>query len=144
MEKENYDFLKFSFKEFFGDNSAQWAWYNVPQRVRDEYFPEKTTLPEHGFDPDAPKLNFKNIKSIDGLAYADGEIYYCNWPQIVSKAGSQKLFLDTKWSHPYEQTWMSHFFQETKKGLLRGAVLLLSPVEHHRFKFYPKEQRREN
>lgn len=144
MEKENYDFLKFSFKEFFGDNSVQWAWYNVPQRIRDEFFPEKTTLPEHGFDPNAPKLIYKNIKSIDGLAYADGEIYYCNWPQIVSKTGNQKLFLDTKWSHPYEQTWMSHFFQETKKGLLRGAVLLLSPVEHHRFKFYPKEQRREN
>ena len=144
MEKENYDFLKFSFKEFFGDNSTQWAWYNIPQRVRDEVFPEKNVLPEHGFDPNAPKLTFKSIKNIDGLAYADGEVYYCNWPQIVSKAGNQKLFLDTKWNHPYEQTWMSHFFQETRKGLIHGAVLLLSPVEHHRFKHYPREERREN
>ena len=144
MDKENYDFLKFSFKEFFGDNSTQWAWYNVPQSVRQSFFPEKPNLPIQGFDPNAPKLKFNNIKNLDGLSYADGEVYYCNWPQLVSKLGNQKLFLETKWAHPFEQTWMSYFFQETKKGNVKGAVLLLSPIDHHRFHHYKKEERREN
>jgi len=144
MEKEKYDFLKFSFKEFYGDNSTQWAWYNIPQKIREQYFPNKTKLPIHGFDPNAPLMSFNHIKSYEGLAYADGDIYYCNWPQIVSKVGNKKLFIDLKWAHPYEQTWMSHFYQETKNGTVKGAVLLLSPIEHYRFYYYKGNERREN
>ena len=51
------------------------------------------------------------------------------------------MFLDTKWAHPYEQTWMSHIFQESIKGNLKTAVLLASPVTHERFKYYEKEER---
>jgi len=87
--KENFDFLKMNFTEFFGDNSTQFSWYNVPQVVREEVWPEKTKLPEHGLDPNAPKTIFKNIKSFEGVPYASGEIYYCNWPQIVSKQGNK-------------------------------------------------------
>lgn len=144
MNKENYDFLKFSFKEFFGDNSTQWSWYNLPQVKRQEYFPYKSRLPKLGLDPNAPKTVFKNIKSFQGVPYADGEIYYCNWPQIVSREGNQKMFLDVKWAHPYEQTWMSYIYQQTKENKIQSAILLMSPIEHDRFVHYDRELRREN
>lgn len=144
INTEGYDFLKLSFSEFFGTNSTQWAWYNVPQTVREKYFPEKTVLPVIGTDPDAPKTKFNNIKCLDSLPYTDGEIYYSNWPQFVSREGNKKMFLDVTWAHPYEQTWMSHMFQLTKENKLRGALLLLSPINHHRFHHYNREERKES
>ncbi len=144
MKKEKFDFLKFNFSEFFGDNSTQWSWYNVPQDVREATWPDNCKLPEIGLSPNAPRTNFGEIKSHEGLAYSSGEIYYCNWPQIVSVEGNQKMFLDTKWTFPYEQTWMSFMFQETKKGNLKPALLLATPTEHERFDYYPGEERREN
>ena len=144
IQTENFDFLKLNFSEFFGDNSVQWSWYNVPQTVREEFWPENTALPVQGLDPRAPRTVYKNIKSLDGVPYANGEIYYCNWPQIVSKKGNQKMFLDTKWAHPYEQTWMSFMYQETKKGNLNGAILLMTPTEHNRFEHYEAGLRRES
>jgi hypothetical protein len=76
MEKEKYDFLKMSFTEFFGDNKTQWAWYNVPQSVREQVWPEKSQLPKMGLDPNAPLTKFRHIKNLNGVTYADGEIYY--------------------------------------------------------------------
>lgn len=144
INEEGYDFLKLCFSEFFGTNTTQWSWYNVPQHIREKYFPEKLNLPKIGTDPNAPKTIFKNIKNMDGLPYADGDIYYCNWPQFVSREGNTKMFLDTKWARPYEQTWMSHMFQLTKEDKLRGALLLLSPINHHRFDHYNKDERVES
>jgi len=46
VKKENFDFLKLNFSEFFGDNGTQWAWYNVPQIVREKYWPGKNRLPQ--------------------------------------------------------------------------------------------------
>jgi hypothetical protein len=144
IKKENFDFLKLNYSEFYGDNGTQWAWYNVPQHVRDEYWPNNNKLPQIGFDSNAPKTNFNRIFSNEGIPYADGEIYYCNWPQIVSKTGNKKMFLDVKWKSPYEQTWMSHIYQETKKGNIKPGLILGTPTEHNRFDFYPKEERKEN
>jgi len=73
-----------------------------------------------------------------------GEIYYCNWPQLVSKSGSRKMFLNTTWAHPYEQTWMSFMFQEVKKQNLNFGLLLLTPTEHNRFDHYSRELRKES
>jgi len=143
MDKEKYDFLKLSFTEFYGDNKTQWAWYNVPQNIREQFWPEKPRLPQHGLDPDAPLTKFNNIKSIEELPYIDGLIYYCNWPQIVSKQGNKKMFLDIKWAHPYEQTLMSFMYQESVEGNIKSAVLLASPINHHRFAHYAAELRRE-
>jgi len=140
---ENFDFLKWNFTEFFGDNSKQWAWHNVPAGVRAELFPEKpvkTTIDTNA----APFLKFKNIKSYRKVPYATGEIYYCNWPQVVSKEGNRKMFLDIKWAHPFEQTWMSYMYQETLKDNLYPGILLATPTEHNRFDFYPGSDRREN
>lgn len=144
MDNEGYDFLKWSFTEFFGDNSIQWSWYNVPQKVREEVWPHKTKLPEHGLDKNPPLCKYNNIKSYNGLPYVDGEAYYCNWPQIVSKSGNRKMFLETKWAHPYEQTWMSYIYQKTLKGYIKPALLLLSPITHDRFDHYDGSIRREH
>lgn len=144
MSMHGYDFLKLNFTEFFGNNSTQWAWYNVNQEFRISRWPNNPRLPTVGFDPNAPLTDFKNIRSHKGLAWADGDIYYSNWPQIVSKDGNRNMFLKTKWAHPYEQTWMSHIYQETIKGNIRPAILLLTPTEHNRFDEYAKELRKES
>jgi O-methyltransferase len=144
IQSENFDFIKLNFSEFFGDNSIQWSWYNVPQSVRDEFWPNNPKLPQAGLDPNAPKAKYDSVSSIDGVPYTTGDVYYCNWPQIVSKQGNKKMFLDTTWAHPYEQTWMSHMFQETKKGNLRGGLLLLTPTEHNRFEHYDGKIRKES
>ena len=144
ISTNGYDFLKLNFTEFFGNNSTQWAWYNVNQEFRSSIWPNNPRLPDMGFDPNAPLTDFKNIRSHKGLAWADGDIYYSNWPQIVSKDGNRNMFLKTKWVHPYEQTWMSHIYQETIKGNIRPAILLLTPTEHNRFDEYAKELRKES
>jgi hypothetical protein len=144
VRKEGFDFLKLNYSEFFGDNGTQWTWYNVPQHLREEFWPEKPKLPESGLDPNAPKVKYDKIVSYKGIPYANGEIYYCNWPQIVSKLGNKKMFLDTKWAHPYEQTWMSHMYQLTKKNELNPGILLLTPTEHNRFEHYGPGLRKES
>jgi len=144
IKKENFDFLKLNYSEFYGDNGTQWSWYNVPQSIRLEFWPEKPTLPHMGLDPNAPKTKFSSILSHKGLPYGSGEVYYCNWPQIVSRPGNKKMFLDTTWAHPFEQTWMSHMYQLTKKGELSSGLLLLTPTEHDRFEHYGGELRKES
>ena len=135
IDIENYDFLKFSFSEFFGHNGNQWSWHNVPQNKRLEYF---------GEEKKKPHTLFKNIKTLNGVPYADGEIYYSNWPHIIGHEGNQKCFLDTKWDYPYEQTWMSHIYSLCKEGKVNPAILLASPITHNRVFHYTKEERKEN
>lgn len=144
MMKEQFDFLKLSFTEVYFDNDKQCSWYNVPQEIRTRDWSHYDKLPIHGLDPNVPLTEFKNIRNMDGLTYVDGEIYYANWPMIVSKEGNKKMFIDTKWGYPYEQTWMSHMYQMTKKGDLHPALLLASPIWHDRIMHYKPEERREN
>lgn len=135
MDQEDYDFLKFSFSEFYGHNGEQWSWHNVPQDKKIEYF---------GNINSRPHTKFNNIKSIDGTPYAEGEIYYCNWPHIIGQNGNDKLFLETTWAHPYEQTWMSHIYTLTKQNKVKSALLLASPIFHNRVHFYESHERKEN
>jgi hypothetical protein len=144
VKNYGYDFLKLNYTEFFGDNGIQWSWYNVPQSFRKERWPEKPNLPIQGQDPNAPRTKFNNIRSYRGIPFIDGEIYYCNWPQIVSKDGNRKMFLTDKWAHPFEQTWMSYIYQETVKGNITPAMLLMTPTEHNRFEFYDGKLRKES
>jgi hypothetical protein len=135
MNKENYDFLKLSFSEFYGNNSEQWSWHNVPSNLKIEYFGQCAVR---------PLTQFTNIKTINSTPYIEGEIYYCNWPHIISKSGNKKMFLDTKWQYPYEQTWMSHIYSLTKQKQVKSAVLLASPITHNRIHFYDSGERKEN
>jgi hypothetical protein len=61
----------------------------------------------------------------------------------MSKEGNYKCYLKEKFQYPYEQTLMSYNFQETVKKNLNPGLLLLTPTEHNRFDFYPKELRKE-
>jgi hypothetical protein len=144
IQKENFDFLKLNFTEFFGDNSVQWSWYNTPQDFRQLHWPNNPKLPVQGLDPNSPKTEFKNIKIHKGLPYATGEIFLCNWPIVLTKEGNYKCYLETKWAHAFEQTLMSYAYQETVKGNITPGLLLLTPTEHNRFDHYSSELRKES
>jgi hypothetical protein len=144
IQKENFDFLKLNFTEFFGDNSVQWSWYNTPQDFRQSHWPNNPKLPVQGLDPNSPKTEFKNIKIHKGLPYATGEIFLCNWPIVLTKEGNYKCYLETKWAHAFEQTLMSYAYQETVKGNITPGLLLLTPTEHNRFDHYSSELRKES
>ena len=141
---EGFDFLKMSFTEVYFDNDNQCSWYNVPDEVRKEHFPHYHKLPVLGLDPNCPKTEWGTMNTIDGVAYITGDVYYGNWPMIVSKEGNRKMFLETKWDYPHEQTWMSHMFQQTKEGKLSPAILLASPIWHDRIVFYNADERVES
>jgi hypothetical protein len=135
MDLEEYDFLKFSFSEFYGHNGEQWSWHNVPSEQKIKYF---------GNIRKRPLTHFTCIKSNNGIPYAEGEIYYSNWPHIIDQEGNQKLFLDTKWANPFEQTWMSHIYTLTIEKKVKPAILLASPITHNRVHFYEAKERKEN
>jgi hypothetical protein len=144
MIREKYDFMKLTYTEVYMDNNIQVSWYNVPADIRTSHWPDYDQLPVNGLDPNCPRTQLKTIEVFEELSVLAGEIYYCNWPMIVSKQGNRKMFLATKWDHPYEQTWMSHMYQETVKGNLNPAVLLAAPINHNRIVWYKPEERREN
>ena len=143
IKEENFDFLKLNFSEFYGSHNKQWAWYNVPQSFRESHWVNNPRLPEHGLDANSPNLEFKHIKSYNGIPYATGEIYLCNWPIVMSKEGNYKCYLKTKYGMPHEQTLMSHCYQEMVKGNIIGSVLLATPTDHNRFDFYDGSLRKE-
>jgi len=124
VKKENFDFLKLNYRE--------------------QYWPGKNRLPVQGLDPNAPRAVYDSVNSFQGIPYVTGEVYYCNWPQIVTRTGNQKMFLDTTWGHPFEQTWMSHMYQLVKKGELYPGLLLMTPTEHDRFEHYERSLRKES
>lgn len=144
IKQENFDFLKLNYSEFYGDNGTQWSWYNLPQDKRRELFPNKPSLPVQGLDPNAPRTKFNTIKTHQGLSYISGEVYLCNWPIVLTKTGNYKCYIETQWAHPFEQTLMSHCYQETVKGNVKPGLLLLTPTEHHRFDFYDGSLRKES
>lgn len=135
LRQNNYDFLKLSFSEFYGHNGDQWSWHNVPASLRLQYF---------GDIASKPQTKFHTIKTFNSVPYADGEVYYSNWPHIISKDGNYKCFLETKWHHPYEQTWMSHIYTLTKQDKIKPAILLSSPITHNRVHHYNGQDRKEN
>ena len=138
LKKENLDFLKLSFTEFFGDNGLAWSWYNVPQEVRSEAFPE---CPNKLNDVEPPRTRFKEINILEHIPYAKGLVHYCNWPLLMTKEGSRKIFLDPVFRFPAEQSIMSHCYQKQLKGEISAAVLLASPIEHNRIFHYESIER---
>ena len=143
VKKENFDFFKFNYSEFYGSHEKQWSWYNVDQDFRKDHWPNYNQLPVQGQDPNSPCLEYKHIKSHEGVPYATGEIYLSNWPIILSKEGNYKCYIETKFHYPYEQTLMSYCFKETAKGRINSGLLLMTPTEHNRFDFYESNLRKE-
>jgi len=143
VKRENFDYLKLNFTEFYGSNDIQFSWYNVPQSFREINWPNNPKLPIQGLDPNSPNTVFRNIKIHKGLPYASGEVFLCNWPIIMTKRGNYKCYLETRFHHPFEQTLMSYAYQETVKGNINPGILLLTPTEHDRFDFYSADLRKE-
>ena len=129
VKKEDFDFFKFNYSEFYGSHEKQWSWYNVDQDFRKDHWPNYNQLPVQGQDPNSPCLEYKHIKSHEGIPYATGEIYLSNWPIILSKEGNYKCYIETKFHYPYEQTLMSYCFKETVKGRINSGLLLMTPTE---------------
>ena len=119
IQKENFDFLKLNFSEFYGDHSVQFSWYNTPQNFRQTHWPNNPKLPVQGLDPNSPKTKFHEIHIHKGLPYITGEPHLSNWPIVLTKKGNYKCYLETKWAHPFEQTLMSYAYQETVKGNIK-------------------------
>lgn len=130
------DYLKLSFSEIFGDNRINWAWHNLPEEKRKRYFPDSNK----DYDYRSTKINY--ISQIRGIPFAVGEFHYCNWPLIFTKEGNRKIFIETKFEHKYEQTWMSHVYDLIKDKKVKPVCLLASLINHKRFDFY--DVRKEN
>ena len=128
VKKEDFDFFKFNYSEFYGSHEKQWSWYNVDQDFRKDHWPNYNQLPVQGQDPNSPCLEYKHIKSHEGVPYATGEIYLSNWPIILSKEGNYKCYIETKFHYPYEQTLMSYCFKETVKGRINSGLLLMLTI----------------
>lgn len=138
MESEKLDYFKLCFSEFYGDNNDNWAWYNISEERRKEWF-YTNKLTE---DPKKVRVYYTN--SFRNTPYAVGEYHYCNWPLLFNRDGNRKVFLETKFEHKYEQTWMSFVMDLIVQGKIRAGCLLGSAITHHRKYHYSKKHRREN
>ena len=134
--EENLDFLKLSFAEFYASNDAQYSYSVCPQGEKDKLWPGK----EH----DDKFTNFRKIKNVDGLSYALGEVFYCNWPLIISKDGNKKIFVQNDLETPSEGDLTLYTHKLIVNGKVKSAVLLASPVWHNRVYDYEKGTRVEN
>jgi hypothetical protein len=133
VKDEKLDFLKIAFTEFWGDHHKQWAWHNLPKEDQAVYFPDKDL-----------RMKWSNSGVFSGLAYMLGEVYYSNWPCVMTKAGNRKIFLDPQYTAPpYEQDVMRDAFIRTRKGVLKSGVLMATLVNHNRVHFYESNVRKE-
>ena len=138
MKQENLDYLKLAFSEFYGDNHKNWAWHNVPKDRQIEFFPPIG----EGVDPAKTKVFYTGTHK--GLPYSVGEYHYCNWPVLFNKKGTHTVFMEVKYGHLYEQTWMSQTMMHMRAGKLKVASLLATPINHNRVFHYDGSTRREN
>lgn len=137
VKAEELDLLKFCFDEFYMTNSTQVSWFNVSEETRKHFFPEQ---PLKLNDVPVPLTQFKSIKSRNGVPFALGDVFYCNWPSWISKKASYEIFLNPVFRFPAEQTMMAHAFEKMKIGKIKTGILLATPFEHIREEFYPDER----
>lgn len=137
LETEKLDYLKLAFSEFYGDSHNDWAWHNVPKKLKDEYFPSRLD----GVCNWKTKIDYTG--SYKGLPYAVGHYHYCNWPILFTKSGTKKIFLDTIYEHKYEQTWMSLCKTLQMEGKIKCGCLLATTINHNRVHHYTTK-RKEN
>jgi hypothetical protein len=138
MEMEEFDYIKLSFSEVFGDNSENWAWYTVKDEFKDKLF---FNLP-NGESDKATIVDY--IKVYEGLPYASGDFFYCNWPLIFGKNGNKKIFLDEIFKENFETRWMLKSLELHRQQKLKAGCLLLSPIKHNRVFDYDRSTRKEN
>ena len=132
LQREFADYVKFSFTEVYGSHHSQWGWINLNDEARAHYFPGAI---------DAPRTGFYSVQSLNHVPYAVGEVYYSNWPQVVTRRGTHRLFFDERREPCYEQYWTARSFELLRLGHVKAAVLLASPVNHHRTDDYARVER---
>lgn len=146
LNGEKLDFLRLTYSEFFGTCEVSWCYINFPQDKKDAYYPPKEGyLATKTYSPNTlnkPKVDYLGVYK--GLPYAIGNFHYSNWPILFNKEGNKKMFLDIRWGHLYEQTWMSLSGMLWEEKKLRIGTLLASPVKHERQIHYNGAKRREN
>lgn len=134
LQREFADYVMLSFTEVYGSHHTQWGWVNLNDTAKAHYFPGAV---------DAPRAAFGAIQSLDHLPYAVGEAYYSNWPQVVTRRGTRRLFFDERREPVLEQYWMARSFELLRQGRAKAAVLLASPIHHHRTQDYARVERLE-
>jgi hypothetical protein len=132
LQREFSDYVKLNFTEVSAAHHTQRAWTLLAGTVREHYFPSEV---------DAPPQVVSAIQSFAHVAYAVGEACYSNWPHIVTRRGTQKLFFDERVEPCIEQYWAARSFEMLRQGRMRAAVLLASPVEHRRTQDYAAVER---
>jgi hypothetical protein len=130
VRREDLDFLKLSFTELHGDHTENWAYYNLDDQGRAVYFPA------------GPCTRVDAIKSYRGLPYLLGEVFYSNWPMLITRRGNRAMFLSDEVS-PWEQLLMVQSLRLARAGALKSGVLLASPIHHNRVAPYDASERKE-
>lgn len=128
---EDLDYLKLSFSEVFFNNDVQVSWFNVSDTDKARLFPGATQ---------PPATKFSEEKAACELEYYLGEIFWCTWPQIMSKKGCRSL-LRPDFKDRRSMYVMGELYKETLAGDFKPAVLKSSLVTHHREHDYNRETR---
>lgn len=141
LVKEDIDFLKLNFVEFYGDSSKCWHFINLDKETREKYYPNRKKTINN-----LPNTEFIKIgKNENGFCYGISKnLYYSNWPCLFTKKGNKKLFIDEKLDRPHEQMWMAKNFKLQMNGDMICGVLFGSPIRHERRIFYKAGLRKEN
>lgn len=140
LDEQDLDYLKLTMIEFYGDCTQDWAFKNVPEHRRQEYYPERSD----GNSELRWKTKVDYLGFHKDLAYAVGHFHGSNWPNLINKRGNQQMYLAEPYDHKFEQTVMSQIKTFLVDGKLKGACLLAAPIEHDRTIFYDGKTRREN
>jgi len=140
LEDQQFDYLKLTIIEFYGDCTQDWAFKNVPEEKRKIYYPVR----EDGNEELRWKTKIHYLGFHKDVAYAAGFFHVDNWPHLISKKGNYQMYLYDPYEHKFEQTIMSQCRTYMEEGKLRGGCLLASPIEHSRIHFYDGKTRREN
>ncbi len=132
VRRENLDFIKLSFTEFFGDHHLNWAWYHIGSDMRESAFPDGTF-----------RTRIQHSGAEGGVSYIVGNVHFDNWPTYMTRRGNTRLFLTGKVPDPWEGCYMARGFELQERGEIRAGALLASPINHCRSYHYPAEERRE-
>ncbi len=112
------DYFKYSFSEVFGNNNENWAYKNFNQTQKESF---------QG-DPDFSQ--FRKIDVIMGQPIALGDVYYCNWPHLISQRFSKLMFTNTT-TH-WEGHWMAQSVLLQQGVNLQCGIVLGSMFLHDR------------
>lgn len=143
MEKEGIDYLKLNFTEVFGQNHNNHAWEVIKAlqgQGGEKVFSESEIKNIVSFER---KTKIKYTGSEEGLAYAVGNYFYCNWPILFTKNANRIFFLK-EFDLKYETLWMIMSYLLNDFEILKSGCLFLSPINHYRKFSYGVGNRKEN